>query len=142
MNQLKFRAWIEEDKKMYDVLSVFAKYPDEDFHRVFINKPPVEGEVKNYRMEGGNYLMQHIGLKDKNNTEIYASDVVRLFGGGLRKVVFDIGAFGYYVSENEPHGYFVSFAGNNNFEWLAYKSNHIEVIGNIHQHPELLNQPA
>jgi hypothetical protein len=66
------------------------------------------------------FVMQYTGLKDKNGKEIFEGDVVEGFGGDRWMVKWGTGAW-------EP------FDGNMN----ADKSYRYEVIGNIHEHPEL-----
>ena len=81
---------------------------------------------------------QLVELKDKSNKEIYEADIVLCFGGIKNKVVYMVGGFGYVINEDEDYAEFISFAGNHNFEWVANKSEHIEIIGNIYDNPELL----
>lgn len=69
-------------------------------------------------------LMQYTGLKDKNGKEVYEGDVDSLG----RVVVFKDGAyhFEYYNQTTQS-------------DVLTQKRcDYIEIIGNIHEHPELL----
>jgi len=79
---------------------------------------------------------QLTGLKDKNDKGIYKSDICRTFKDFQDEVVYQDGAFGYCVE----HQGFISFAENHNFHWKNGKSEHIEVIGNVFDNPELLEQ--
>ena len=80
---------------------------------------------------------QFTGLYDKNGEEIYEGDILQ-WGEGDYKikqvVMFLHGAFGYKC---DPYT-FVSYVGNSNFNFCAKGTdNRFEIIGNIHDNPEL-----
>jgi uncharacterized phage protein (TIGR01671 family) len=84
-------------------------------------------------------IMQYTGLKDKNGKEIYEGDIFVLFGSFKNIIEFNNGSFGYWVYPDKSYRYFISFLENKHFEINNGASNKIEVIGNIYEHPELIN---
>lgn len=80
----------------------------------------------------------YTGLKDKNNVEIYNGDIF-LFLNEIKNVVeFKYGTFGYNASKEQGFENFVNLS-NSHFDWKEEnRAYNIEVIGNIHQNPELL----
>jgi len=84
--------------------------------------------VKNIKNSGNGTLMQFTGIKDKNGVEVYEGDIVRYEYGHIGVVTWidDMYAFSFdmspVVADQECGG---------------VKPDDIEVIGNIHQKPEL-----
>lgn len=123
MRNLKFRTWDALHKKMLtggETLSQF--HPDGSMYAVVYDSEGCSAHIP---------LMQYTGLKDKNGVEIYEGDIVQItfdwgYGPGsvYAEVVF------------EDAGYkFKSDAG------CAYGTDGSSlVVGNIYQHPELLEQ--
>lgn len=77
---------------------------------------------------------QFTGLCDKNGKEIYEGDILRVNDSTNVVCEFRHGAFGYiYCNEFHP------FAGNTNYTFNPKNTDkNFDVIGNIHDNPELL----
>ena len=85
---------------------------------------------------------QYTGLTDKNGRKIFEGDIV--------STKYKLGRGGYYVFEvyyNENLCQFAltinsgSYTKNKQYDWLqltSLKANKVEIIGNIHDNPELL----
>ena len=68
---------------------------------------------------------QYTGLTDKNGKRIFEGDIVRANNGHISQVVFWHGGFCLYCECHKNHSDFIP-------------TDIIEVIGNIHDNPELL----
>lgn len=73
---------------------------------------------------------QYIGLKDKNNKEIYEGDIVTLHNGKY-KVIFNTEEARFVLRDDEFEMN-IPFTNNNN--------KRMEVIGNIYENPELIKE--
>ena len=128
MKGLKFRVWDKERECYLDDTELAGVTPDGKYI-LYIE----EEEISKLEIEGNYILEQYTGLKDKNGKEIYENDIVEYttcyYGNEKRhrKVVewkeWDSDDFG------EPHN-------------IGYRdlSEYMEVIGNIHENPDLLEE--
>ena len=123
MREIKFRAWTGE-RMEYDFL--LYSYSNE----VYLSDENEQLEVKPWT------LMQYTGLKDKNGVEIYEGDVVRIDDTNW-------GYGGEYDKLNDSYLYKeisfedACFCLKDGLELYNYKD--CEVIGNIHENPNLLD---
>jgi hypothetical protein len=112
MRPIKFRAWDEDNKRMFTPQRIDA-----------------DGDNKVYDGYGcyDMPVMQFTGLTDKNGKEIYEGDILIDEANRKRIVVFDYGAFKVMWNNDNPT------------QLNLYPLNkHWEVVGNIHENPELL----
>jgi len=75
-------------------------------------------------------FVEYVGLHDKNGTEIYESDILKTYDGN-KVVHFYMGAF-CIDFENRDVG------GVNSVPLKSLATMNMEVIGNIHENPDLL----
>lgn len=134
MRDIKFRLWSNKLNKMFEPgkHKLDKWYFDCEYNCVHFPME-VEDPSLGVAIEKDSVLLQYTGLKDKNGTEIYEGDIVQ-------HEDFSNGAF----FSNQPvkrtvmewnnyyHGYKIKGLG-------YFKSEHLEVIGNIYEHLELLN---
>ena len=127
MREIKFRAWDKAENKMihYEPLIFGENYKD------ILARPNTETNrhyVDDYPYANSDMvLMQYTGLKDKNGVEIYEGDIVKAW--------LDFGPGG---EEQRTYEVLISPFGANLEDWTFREFRLPEIIGNIHQNPELL----
>lgn len=116
MREIKFRAW--DGEKMIS--------PDS------IDRNGVAHWKENSIPETSKTLMQYTGLKDSKGTEIYEGDI--LTGGFEIKWCnhgYDDTLAFHPIDKNDNHV---------NYYYGGWDAEDFEVIGNIHENPELLKE--
>lgn len=124
----KFRAW---DKYFKEMVQVNALVLDEQVIKsTYKNGNIAKEDVKEY------VLMQSTGIFDKNNTEIFEGDIVRMRNPRDRR---QIGMFQVVRVANSPMlGLLDKKLTTEIFNLYEHMRNYYEIIGNIHENPELL----
>ena len=122
MREIKFRAWLKEEKKMVNVETLFI-----GINRLCFGNSKTEDLF--FRDFEEVELMQYTGVKDKNGKEIYEGDItICKYGPQIAMEVkwVDEGfrTLGKYDGDN-----YVGFVKNNE-----------EVIGNIYENKNLLEE--
>lgn len=136
MRELKFRAWIYYGKRLRK-----PRYSDNDWLCRFFEDFR-EDDTDEYGES--QCIEQYTGLKDKNGKEIYEGDIVEYEAYGKRwtgKVYlgFYDDTEGYY--EGHHYGWAVRDGSLGDFaDEKAMVCGGVEVIGNIHENPELLER--
>lgn len=127
--EIKFRAWIPESKQMLDVEEII--WEDYKIWRIQFRAAPNKGY---YLEQADEYiLMQFTGLYDTTGSPIYEGDILSCWRKRIGKkriwgVIYSTehACFGLKNNNNDVMGGFALY-------------DTYEVIGNIHQNPELLN---
>lgn len=148
MTPLKFRAWHKKEKLMFepDLIGNEGRFVD------FKHERGLDRYQKN-QLE----IMQSTGLFDRNGKEIFEGDIIHFkdydidpnhrrkdhdkVDEGIAQVVF-----GHTVAGGEvgyTHGWWMRIIDNPKYKPFGFArgmEQEMEIIGNIHENPELLSQ--
>jgi len=141
MEELKLKAWNIEHKKMYSAYSLF-------FNENLAHCESKEGTTHTFGFIDLE-LLKPTGLKDENGVDIYEGDI-------LRSIHFIHEGKAHYLHHviqwsDKYHGWIALSASSMNEndgspQLFVYTRSTIdgvyEVVGNIHETPDLLNKAA
>lgn len=125
MRELKFRVWngyLTKEFKAYD--------------RCHVTMDGAYLEIKPYRYDNDYAIEQYTGLKDKNGKEIYEGDILREKGLLSSTCVEWDKNNARYITKVLDRSKYVSAT----FYFDIIAALECEVIGNIHENPELLEE--
>lgn len=149
--EIKFRAWDKDENRMIHSGTEQNDYPFSwHIHNTGIEIVEYDGTdwnpLKNIK------LMQYTGLKDKNGTEIYEGDILKMHqflfdGNEYEKETIGVikwGEYGWLLSQidgkevNEYMGYKNGEGETYLIHFYGLHEESFEVIGNIYENAELL----
>ena len=151
IRDIKFRAWIKEQKQMVEVIEL-------NFHQATIASiyddyasGEQEWDLEDFKNVE---LMQYVGLKDKNGTEIYEGDIVMIMNKediysvnygefGVPNVdleVYQDLAVGFFIKPEHDLKNVIPFSLT--IPLNTSYSKDVMVIGNIYENPELLQEES
>jgi len=140
MREIKFRAWFYDGENLSTGAMVSLETAISECY----------AEVSAFDLSATDkctILMQYTGLKDKNGVEIYEGDIIKNFwvNNETKEEEIWIVKFGEYLDNDVEDfapaggiGFYCDNSCNQKGIVNLYQYKNIEVIGNIHENPELL----
>ena len=129
MREIKFRAWLKEDKKMVDVSLMSFSEEWIGFHIYYEEEKKEKIEFSDF--DGDEIeLMQYTNLKDKNGKEIYEGDIVILNDAEEENKCIVKYKYGSYILVD----------GDLREDLSNVEDKFLEVVGNIYENKDLLEE--
>ncbi|QBX17882.1 YopX family protein [Streptococcus parauberis] len=132
---IKFRAWDKNQQIMRGVRGLFWTK-----NNLVAHCSPMGNKFDEFFTtilnDGEYHLMQSTGLFDKNGVEIFEGDIVRVTDGDER-TDFPDGGIGTICGLDDLYMWYIDGQVNNGLFDIS-EQYYIEVIGNIHEYPDLL----
>ena len=135
MREIEFRVYHKKKRRMFLVETIgYLTYGIDDVSITLVKKGFNKDGTRPYQAEidchvSDVYLMQYIGIKDKNNKKIFEGDIIRHSNGKINQVVYDEGSISFQTGVSD---YVVD-------QEIGIDGKEMEVIGNIYQNKKLLN---
>lgn len=140
MREILFRGKRVDNGKWIYGNYCYAELIDKSGYEHVIIEQPAEGETQRVIPES---VGQYTGLTDKNGTKIFEGDIISIPFEEDRSpwekncIYYENGEV-YFCAEH--HGWYVRFYDYDTLSLWEYDDLDIEVIGNIHDNPELLKE--
>ena len=154
MREHKYRVWIPDIKRIYQVMSLDVEPQNGRQKYVTVWEHPsvesaiIKGKVARFRLGDGVELIEYTGLKDKNGVEIYKGDLIKNIPGRIARVFYCEAAARFdceFASDKYCHIKIGERRNEIHHRAGGFKTQDwadcVEVIGNIHENPELLENP-
>lgn len=136
MRSIKFRAWDKEESKFINIKSFGFLEDGEVWYVQAIDESERELDPPYFTGEDDLVIIQNTGLHDKNGKEIYEQDILEVesFEGSksVVRVVFEDGCFCHIGHLGDLRTY--------PLRDFLFNGSKVQVIGNIFQHPHLLEE--
>jgi hypothetical protein len=130
MREIKFRAWLKEDKKMVNIETI-------DFTDKSIQYLEKNEFINAYLLRRVSFddveLMQYTGLNDKNGKEIYEGDILFFRDENTKYVVVWQDA-AFIIKSVEIRKYSEKMC------WLDDTEICCEIVGNVYENKNLLEE--
>ena len=130
MREIKFRAWLKEEKKMVNVETMdftdktIRCLKKNEFINAYLLRRMIFDDIE---------LMQYTGLKDKNGKEIYEGDILFFRDENMKYVVVWQDA-AFIIKSIEIRKYSEKMC------WLDDTEICCEIVGNIYENKKLLEE--
>lgn len=122
MKQIKYRGLTVPERQWIS--------SDEEFHEVYLNHAEKTAQINGRWVKYGS-VSQFIGLKDKNEKEVFCGDVIRCSRGCPHEVIW-LAEYAGTFGGGMPAWYLSGL--NEGYAWTGAE----EIIGNVFENPELL----
>ena len=147
MREILFRGKrLDNGEWVYGALANFRSIANE-IYTAIIPKVDVENSMMELKSVDPSTVGQYTGLKDKNGNRIFERDMIKPFDDEIDKMVVEFHNGQFLLCLYGERGYMAEYGweeegnyGCFEAEPLSSYGDDIEIIGSIHDNPELLEQ--